>query len=531
MAKFIDKKQQVYDFELTPYGKYKLSIGTFSPAYYSFYDGEVLYDSKYAKRSDRVASLASENQQNIHKRIKEDTSYIGSLVTFTELENSVPPSPLIRQSLDSKIAELNARADNPLDTLDAGEAAELEGLFGSVASGEEDEKFLNYFSVDLGESPRQDIPSPDIYRFGQPIGNARFDGPTQQSAPAWKLALLQGHISSSFPINLNHDEERIPQLNVKMTYIKRIEDYLDRPVTMNPSSVSQVISTTPRFAGDNVISLVKDDIMAYVEEVNTEILTENFDISVFKIETVPAEKAIAEIFVDSESCPTAGELITINDGLKTVVFEFVAAGGTPSTGDVGVELESGDDRECDGCMGRLNAAINSSELNVTTSWTADPEFKRNNYAIITIWNHNEHRPWQWTNHKLTETMVNGFVKGFTSGSVERELLHPKKFTRTNPQIVDGMMMYPTAPDVHMYGNNDPLTLTTSSVEYYFDIFTDAQIDQKQACRGAELFNKDSYYIDLEFECEREKTCTDDDDDIFYDIYGAAIEDPEICEDD
>ena len=41
----------------------------------------------------------------------------------------------------------------------------------------------------------------------------------------------------------------------------------------------------------------------------------------------------------------------------------------------------------------------------------------------------------------------------------------------------------------------------------------------------EFFNKKSYYIDLDFDCE-----TTTGDTVFYDIYGAAIkdEDLEIC---
>ena len=123
-----------------------------------------------------------------------------------------------------------------------------------------------------------------------------------------------------------------------------------------------------------------------------------------------------------------------------------------------------------------------------------------------------------------------FVKGFVSGAAKQELLHPKKFARVRPQIVDGFMKFPNVADTQMFGDSDPLTLTTASVEYYFDILTDSQVDQKQACRGAKLFNKDSYYIDLEFDCEEDDPC-EDDENLFYDIYGTAMaDDPEICED-
>jgi hypothetical protein len=45
MAKFINKKEEVIQMELTAYGKHKFSKGEFSPSYYSFHDDDILYDS------------------------------------------------------------------------------------------------------------------------------------------------------------------------------------------------------------------------------------------------------------------------------------------------------------------------------------------------------------------------------------------------------------------------------------------------------------------------------------------------------
>ena len=112
MAKFIDKKEQVFDFQLTPYGKYSLSTGAFKPVYYTFYDGEILYDGKYA---DRGGNGIQETQNNIHTRIKENTAYIESLLCFDELETSPPnKSELIRKSLGELEDELTALSDDPL---------------------------------------------------------------------------------------------------------------------------------------------------------------------------------------------------------------------------------------------------------------------------------------------------------------------------------------------------------------------------------------------------------------------------------
>jgi hypothetical protein len=44
MAKFINKKEKVYDFKLTPYGHYLLSIGAFKPEFYGFFDDNIIYD-------------------------------------------------------------------------------------------------------------------------------------------------------------------------------------------------------------------------------------------------------------------------------------------------------------------------------------------------------------------------------------------------------------------------------------------------------------------------------------------------------
>lgn len=58
---FFDRKQDVLDIELTPYGKYLLSQGKFKPVYYSFMDSDIIYDTKHTG--------ITENQNEIHERI------------------------------------------------------------------------------------------------------------------------------------------------------------------------------------------------------------------------------------------------------------------------------------------------------------------------------------------------------------------------------------------------------------------------------------------------------------------------------
>lgn len=75
---FLNKKEQVYDIKLTPYGKEQLANGGLEFSFYSFYDDDVIYDMNYAG--------FEETQNDIEGRIKESlrnkTSY-----NFVNIEN------------------------------------------------------------------------------------------------------------------------------------------------------------------------------------------------------------------------------------------------------------------------------------------------------------------------------------------------------------------------------------------------------------------------------------------------------------
>lgn len=58
---FFDRKSEVYDFQITSYGKYLISVGEFEPVYYSFSDNDIVYDSNH--------SNFLENLNDIHDRI------------------------------------------------------------------------------------------------------------------------------------------------------------------------------------------------------------------------------------------------------------------------------------------------------------------------------------------------------------------------------------------------------------------------------------------------------------------------------
>ncbi len=331
--KFLNKKEQVFDIQLTPYGKQKLSMGKFNPTYYAFFDDNILYDIQYAH------SGASETQNDIHKRIKQETAYLESQVLFNQIMSG---------------------------TLVEG------GTFDTVTLKQLD----------------------NLYTTEAFIGDALLQSEEQNVAPAWKVITMQGHISSSVSTpqgvlnnstkNRNKAEAGITQINISVNYSLRAMP-LETRVSFD--NLRQIQDTSNVFADDTVVRLETEDALIYVEELNTELLVDNFDIEVFEV----------------------------------------------------------------------------------------PE------------------------------------------NIENSELRRLYFKNKVPQVVDGML-------VHSAPVENTQELDKDSVEYYFTLDRDYQIDPKITCKYINQFNTEDYLIDLDYDCDEL-----DDEDLFFDIYGRVTE-SEICPD-
>ena len=611
MAKFLDKKERVFDIKLTTYGRHLLSRGTFKPSYYAFFDSEILYDKDYARSGDPASQVrtniqlsgTAEPQNDIHERIKRNTQYIESFVNFREVEET-PEYLFLNNDLWEGFGSITSgrglMAKSELESMElAGittyiEAAEAAGddsseVLAELVSSDEylgeyigmgpkqSELYLSY--MPFGGDPRVDLGAffdakvtPDFFRFESSIGDAAFDGKEQQHAPAWKVVTLQGQISSSASEDISHfyvnsegrNEQKIPQVNIDLNYVKKVQE---EDTVANPNNIPQLVSRTSPFADNNIIELVRDDLVIYADEINTLLQTENFDIEVFEsndIDTpLPATGRI--IRKNGYGPATAGNTITINDGVTSATFEFIVDGGTPAEGNIGVVISAdydyfappGGANDRFGTMENLVAAINQSDntgwedggltgigrcggsipkcytgthtLNVTANdgdhsleWlTPVSEVTAASWIVINITNH---VGGTIANELITKVGDAGWdISGFSGGrnKITTQLTR-KYFQKEEPQIVNGMMVRANKK------RNTSTELTNDAVEYYFDIFTDDVVDRDLACRGANIFNKDSYYVDLDFECQPEELCKDDDL-ILYDIYGNAIGDTsDIC---
>lgn len=55
---FFNKKEEVINIELTPYGKGLLAKGKFKPVYYEFYDDDIIYDGRHAQLDEKQGEIA-----------------------------------------------------------------------------------------------------------------------------------------------------------------------------------------------------------------------------------------------------------------------------------------------------------------------------------------------------------------------------------------------------------------------------------------------------------------------------------------
>ncbi len=100
---FMNKKEEVIDIELTPYGKYLLAKGKMKPVYYAFFDDNILYDAEYFG--------TTELQSEAKDRIRKDTPQLKTQYRFTSKPNQlleidfgtkdviIPEAPASRDSL------------------------------------------------------------------------------------------------------------------------------------------------------------------------------------------------------------------------------------------------------------------------------------------------------------------------------------------------------------------------------------------------------------------------------------------------
>ena len=171
---FFNKKEEVLEFKLTNYGKSRLAAGKLKPAYYAFFDDDVLYDAS--------AAGFTETQNDGKSRIQSNTPKMRVLTTREGAETRV--TRFIDQVSSSFNSTIGGHTSDPAD-------------------------YVEFFQ----QQPYGDKGTIDAY----PLGSSNLIG---QNVPAWQLNLLSTPSSSLGQSYLNDDDfiQQIPQIDITIDY-------------------------------------------------------------------------------------------------------------------------------------------------------------------------------------------------------------------------------------------------------------------------------------------------------------------------
>tara|TARA_R110000787_G_scaffold65663_3_gene147791 strand:+ start:63 stop:1163 length:1101 start_codon:yes stop_codon:yes gene_type:complete len=225
----MNKKEEVLDIQLTPHGRYLLSLGKLKPVYYSFHDSNILYDGRYAG----LAEYAKE----IEDRIQHNTPQFKTISSIASRNQNV-------QSVFEPSINLAAGI---------GKATQLASIEQS-----NDEK---------------------IFLTTHVIGSS---SPTTDKAPAWSIKVLNGEINKSVPnITSSYQTLNIPQIDINVSYKTAVLSTTeDSTLVMAPDpALSSKI-----FEDGTYIAIDPDHLLLEVLEENTVYNKTNFEIEVFEIE-------------------------------------------------------------------------------------------------------------------------------------------------------------------------------------------------------------------------------------------------------
>jgi len=228
---FFNQKEQVIDIQLTQYGKRRLSAGKFKPAFYAFYDKDVLYNSEFGGYS--------EVQNDSETRIKSETPRLTIQHNFIGVDTQIKEMTMI----ESK--------GNELDDL-------------------------------VKKQLLQDVEN-KFFADNTQIGTTKLDN---RYNPSWDIKFYNDHlINATLQSTGSGQVKRIPQLETELVYRAYATNDIDQlniEVGEDYFTAAEDFFESEIEFDDGSILLAKDDfILLGIEEKNTNFYNENFEIEVF----------------------------------------------------------------------------------------------------------------------------------------------------------------------------------------------------------------------------------------------------------
>lgn len=217
---YFNKKEDVYHIELTPHGRYLLSIGKLNIKSYAFFDDDVIYDGAHQS--------ITEGQNDTKARIQEDTPYM----------------------------------------LPNGNYYSVETNYNTMES---EQVYLN--------NERTQVKFEAFHYMKDSIGTHNYEN---DKTTNFKVDFLNNKIKSfeetMSPSVSGGQVSHIPQINFDIEYKTRRDN-----VSENQSSGNGVdnINFSTIFEDGSYVNVLEEDAIIQLQELNSEYLAENFKVEVF----------------------------------------------------------------------------------------------------------------------------------------------------------------------------------------------------------------------------------------------------------
>lgn len=236
---YFNRKEEVLEIKMTQFGKHLLSRGDFKPAYYAFFDDDVLYDSEHAGFAETQNSIESRIAETIRTRIQYAYSGIETKIN-RDIKDS-RAAPRLEDSLDSNLPK-----------------------------------------IELSQ------PTADrLHSNSAPLGTSKLG---EQKRPIWEVDFLHGEVSGStttFVDSLSHVMS-IPQVNIDIEYTTSIQDYdynVDPEGDSEGSFEEGDDATYERvFPEGKALVLEEDYLLLDIKEKNGMYNNDEFEMEVFLVE-------------------------------------------------------------------------------------------------------------------------------------------------------------------------------------------------------------------------------------------------------
>tara|TARA_B100000131_G_scaffold70970_2_gene67411 strand:+ start:381 stop:1397 length:1017 start_codon:yes stop_codon:yes gene_type:complete len=221
---FFDKKFDVLDIQLTPYGRHLLQNGKLMPMYYAFFDDDVIYDSQ--------AAGFTEKNSDVKNRILNETPVLRAHYLFKNLEDSMGKDQPFPTTQHDKVKRPGA---------------------------DERSKFLQY---SLGTSD-----------------------PTKEKAPAWQIFALQNEFSASTNqlSSSTFQNVNIPQLDFDIDYEISIENINDQPSSRGMMSTPDQ-QVGEAMADGTYVKVEQEQVLLHILEKNGFLYGDALELEVFMYE-------------------------------------------------------------------------------------------------------------------------------------------------------------------------------------------------------------------------------------------------------